>query len=59
DPKVKREQIVLQGDIPSASNPPAGCKFHTRCPLAMDICKKEVPQLQQVAEDQQVACHLY
>lgn len=60
DPKEKREPIMLEGEIPSASNPPVGCKFHTRCPLAMDICKqKVVPELKQIEQEQQVACHLF
>lgn len=59
DPKLKREKIILSGEIPSASNPPSGCKFHTRCPAAMEICKKEVPLMKNVSEEQRVACHLY
>lgn len=59
DPKEKREPIMLEGEIPSASNPPVGCKFHTRCPLAMDICKQKVPELKQIEQEQQVACHLF
>ncbi|SDM56833.1 ABC transporter ATP-binding protein [Sediminibacillus halophilus] len=59
DPSVKRERISLKGEIPSPSNPPTGCKFHTRCPLAMDVCKEKVPIMQKLNENQQVACHLY
>ncbi|WEG19220.1 dipeptide ABC transporter ATP-binding protein (plasmid) [Alkalihalophilus pseudofirmus] len=59
DPKVKRETILLSGEIPSASNPPSGCKFHTRCPVVMDVCKKEVPKTTDVGHGQSVACHLY
>ncbi|WP_257349288.1 ABC transporter ATP-binding protein [Pseudalkalibacillus decolorationis] len=59
DPKKKRESVILSGEIPSASNPPSGCKFHTRCPVAMDICKEKVPELQQLDIEQNVACHLY
>ena len=44
DPVYEREQILLTGDIPSPSSPPTGCTFHTRCPLAMDMCKKQVPK---------------
>lgn len=59
DPKKKRETIIISGEIPSASNPPSGCKFHTRCPLAMDICKTKIPEMKQVDDDQFTACHLY
>ena len=55
----QREKIILKGDVPSPSNPPAGCKFHTRCPAVMDICKKEVPEFTQTNHDHTVACHLY
>ncbi|MEK4338568.1 oligopeptide/dipeptide ABC transporter ATP-binding protein [Brevibacillus sp. FSL L8-0710] len=58
DPRLKRESIVLRGDIPSPANPPKGCKFHTRCPLATDRCKEEVPVLRLADSDHQVACHL-
>ena len=59
DPDFQREQIILEGDIPSPSNPPSGCTFHTRCPFKMDICSKVVPALQEVNSGQFVACHLY
>ncbi|WP_438434572.1 ABC transporter ATP-binding protein [Gorillibacterium sp. sgz500922] len=58
DPTVRRERIVLTGDIPSPANPPAGCKFHTRCPVAMERCRHEIPQLRDVGGGHQVACHL-
>lgn len=58
DPDEKKERIILTGDLPSPSNPPAGCKFHPRCWACMDICKKEVPALKEV-EGRMVACHLY
>jgi oligopeptide/dipeptide ABC transporter ATP-binding protein len=57
-PKLKRERIVLKGDIPSPVNPPAGCKFHTRCPWAEDICKLQIPAYRNVGADHFVACHL-
>jgi peptide/nickel transport system ATP-binding protein len=57
DPTLKRERIVLQGDIPSPANPPSGCKFHTRCPLASDICKKEIPAFREAEPGHFVACH--
>ena len=59
DPVYEREQILLTGDIPSPSSPPTGCTFHTRCPLAMDMCKKQVPQFKEVKPGHSVACHLY
>jgi peptide/nickel transport system ATP-binding protein len=58
DPTVKRERIVLKGDIPSPANPPSGCKFHTRCPIATDICSQKVPEYRNVGRDHWVACHL-
>ncbi|NUU78865.1 ABC transporter ATP-binding protein [Paenibacillus xylanilyticus] len=57
-PKLKRERIVLKGDIPSPVNPPAGCKFHTRCPWVADICKQQVPEYRNVGGNHFVACHL-
>lgn len=59
DPTVKKERIILEGSIPSAINPPSGCKFHTRCPKCMEICKKEAPKKYQVGDDHFVYCHLY
>ncbi|MFD1956171.1 ABC transporter ATP-binding protein [Paenibacillus thailandensis] len=57
DPTLKRERIVLKGDIPSPANPPSGCKFHTRCPIASDICKQQAPEYRDVGNDHYVACH--
>jgi len=54
----RRQRIVLGGDVPSALNPPAGCRFHTRCPVAMDRCRTEVPADREVAPRHAVACHL-
>ncbi len=59
DPDIKRERILLKGDVPSPANPPTGCVFHTRCPAAMDICKIEKPVLAEVDDHHFVACHLY
>ena len=59
DPKAKKERIILEGNIPSALNPPTGCKFHTRCPKCMERCKTEAPQKYQVGDDHFVYCHLY
>lgn len=58
DPTLKRERIILEGDIPSPANPPSGCKFHTRCPYKMDICKNEIPVYKDHGNNHFVACHL-
>lgn len=55
----KRERIVLTGDLPSSSNQPTGCVFHTRCPVAMGICKEMTPVFKEARPGHQVACHLY
>ncbi len=59
DPKKDRtrQRIVLSGDVPSPITPPAGCRFHPRCPIAMEICAQERPQWRQVAPGRWVACH--
>lgn len=57
DPTYKRDRIVLKGDIPSPANPPSGCKFHTRCPLASDLCKQQVPEYRNMGDNHFVACH--
>ncbi|HEY2491544.1 MAG TPA: dipeptide ABC transporter ATP-binding protein [Paenibacillus sp.] len=57
DPTLKRDRVVLKGDIPSPANPPSGCKFHTRCPIASDICKQQVPEYKDVGSEHFVACH--
>ena len=59
DPSKKRERIVLKGEIPNAANPPSGCKFHTRCPFAMEHCKTDVPTMQTLDNGTETACHLY
>lgn len=58
DPTLKRDRIVLQGDIPSPANPPKGCKFHTRCPIATSQCSEQVPEYRNVGNNHFVACHL-
>ncbi|EHS54891.1 dipeptide ABC transporter ATP-binding protein [Paenibacillus kribbensis] len=57
DPTVKRQRIVLKGDIPSPANPPSGCKFHTRCPMAEARCKTEAPVYRDAGDQHFVACH--
>jgi len=60
EPQLRsRERIILKGDLPSPANPPSGCRFHTRCPVAMDKCKVEVPRLIPTSEHSQTACLLY
>ncbi|GHA18987.1 ABC transporter ATP-binding protein [Devosia pacifica] len=56
-PDKRRERILLQGDPPSPVNIPSGCRFHTRCPLAQELCKREEPPLAQVADNHAAACH--
>jgi oligopeptide transport system ATP-binding protein len=57
DPDVKKERILLEGDIPSPINPPSGCRFRTRCRYAKDICKEKDPPLIDVDDEHYVACH--
>ncbi len=59
DPMVTRERMIIEGEVPSPINPPSGCVFRTRCPVAMDICAKEVPQWKEVKQGHFTACHLY
>lgn len=59
DPDVKKERIILKGDVPSPSSPPAGCTFHPRCRFSKNVCKKIVPREVKVSPDQFVNCHMY
>ena len=56
DPTLKRDRMILQGDVPSPVNPPAGCRFHTRCPFAVEKCKHQEPQLKELKPGQFAAC---
>ncbi len=59
NPKAKKNEIILEGDLPSPINPPSGCRFHTRCPYAKPICKKEEPILKDIGSGHKVACHFF
>lgn len=59
DPDFKREAELIKGDIPSPSNPPSGCTFHTRCPHKMAVCSQQVPVFNEIKPGHSVACHLY
>ena len=56
DPRMKRERIILSGDVPSPLNPPKGCRFHPRCPVAMEHCKIEEPVFKEVSPEHWAAC---
>ncbi len=58
DPSLKREKLVIEGDVPSPVNPPSGCHFHTRCPYAEERCRMETPALRELGSGHVVACHL-
>ncbi|MEK4461468.1 dipeptide ABC transporter ATP-binding protein [Paenibacillus sp. FSL R10-2796] len=59
DPSLKKERIILKGDLPSPVDPPTGCRFHTRCPSCMEICKQHVPVFREVEPGHELACHLF
>lgn len=55
----QRERIILKGDLPSPANPPSGCVFHTRCPVATKMCSETIPEYKEISPEHYVACHLY
>jgi oligopeptide/dipeptide ABC transporter ATP-binding protein len=57
DPDDRGRAQKLEGEIPSPTNPPPGCKFQTRCPFAIDICRRDEPRLEQSGREHDVACH--
>ncbi|WP_379140637.1 ABC transporter ATP-binding protein [Paenibacillus sp. sgz500992] len=59
NPALKKQRIVLSGDVPNPETPPSGCAFHPRCPHAMDRCRTEEPVLRELESGHQVSCHLY
>lgn len=59
DPEIRRERILLTGDVPSPIRPPAGCRFNTRCPYVLERCRIEEPPLRVMADGQMAACHLH
>jgi peptide/nickel transport system ATP-binding protein len=58
DPRFRRTTAMPRGEIPNPINPPSGCRFHPRCPIAEEICAQEEPELVEVSSDHLVACHL-
>ena len=56
--ETQRERVILEGDVPSPSSPPPGCPFHTRCPIAEEQCRTDVPEWRELGTDHWVACHL-
>ena len=58
-PDARRDEVVLEGEVPSPLSPPSGCRFHTRCPFVMDVCRTTAPVVREVAADHMVGCHLY
>jgi len=58
DPAARKQRVILGGDVPTPINPPSGCRFHTRCPVAVDRCKVEEPPLRSLEDGRDAACHL-
>jgi oligopeptide/dipeptide ABC transporter ATP-binding protein len=59
NPHIKKQRIVMQGDVPSPLNPPSGCVFHGRCPYVKPVCKETRPEMKEVSTGHCIACHLY
>jgi len=57
DPGSNRSRVILRGEVPSAVNPPPGCRFHPRCPYAADLCREKEPTLEQIDREHRAACH--
>ncbi|MGA8279566.1 MAG: oligopeptide/dipeptide ABC transporter ATP-binding protein, partial [Desulfobacterales bacterium] len=57
DPKRKHKRIILKGDVPSPIDPPSGCRFHTRCIYARDLCSRKEPALREIESRHYAACH--
>jgi oligopeptide/dipeptide ABC transporter ATP-binding protein len=58
DPTYEKERIILEGDVPSPVDPPSGCRFHPRCPYAMDVCSEVEPEFKDYGDGHFAACHL-
>jgi oligopeptide/dipeptide ABC transporter ATP-binding protein len=56
NPRMRRQRVILKGDVPSPLNPPKGCRFHPRCPVAVEKCSREEPQFKELAPEHWVAC---